>query len=376
MTTLQRAGDVKVPNKSATAPPRAAIVMSLWLRGFLLRLADRLMPAHLSLLEHAHGFAKAHILSAMAELGVADELCDGPRSAEQLAATLGCSSDALHRLLRAAAVFGAVRLDGDGSFRATRFTRVLRSADPSGAAQWCRFIGSAPQQAAWTCLAAAVRTGDSAFLKANGSTMFGWFDAHPDEAANFGTGIGGLTLAEAPAIIAAYDFPDDGTICDVGGGQGVLLAQILKARPRLRGVVVDSAQVLERASTYVRTQGLSDRIALVPGDLREPVAVRADLYLLKWILHDWDDSFCRQIVEAVAAAMPTDARLLLVEGNQPLNEVDPRFSMIDLQMFVVTDGGRERSIGQLKDIVAAGGLVPGKSFRTSTGLVLLEASKA
>jgi hypothetical protein len=374
MATVQEAGDVKPHTRTPKAPPRAAIVVSLWLRGMLLRLADRLLPAHLSLLDHAHGFAKAHILSAMAELGVADELRDGPRSAEQLAAALGCRADPLHRLLRAAAVFGAVRLDRDGCFRATRFTNVLRSGHSSGAAEWCRYIGSASQQAAWARLADGVRTGDSPFLQANGATMFDWLEAHPDEAANFGTGIGGLTLAEAPAIVGAYDFPGDGTICDVGGGQGVLLAQILKARPRLQGVIIDSPAVLESASTYLKAHGLDGRIALVAGDLRA-VEVTADVYLLKWILHDWDDNVCRQIVRSVAAAMPVGARLIVVEGRQPRNVVDPRFSMIDLQMFVVTDGGRERSVEELRDIVASGGLVPGKAFSTSTGLVLLEAAK-
>jgi hypothetical protein len=334
-----------------------------------------MLPTHLSLLEHAHSFGKAHILSTMAELGVADHLKNGPMSADELAAEIGCHGDALHRLLRAAAVFDAVRLNSDGRFQSTRFTGVLRADHPSSAAQWCRYIGSASQQAAWVDLTESVRTGESAFRRVHAKSMFGWFDTHPDEGKNFSAGLGGLTRAEAPAIVSGYPFPQTGVICDVGGGQGVLLAEILKARPQLRGVLVDSAQVLEHARDYLHDQGVEQRVELVPGDLLGQVDARADLYLLKWILHDWDDQTCEKIVRTVAAAMPEGARLVVIEGDQHRNSVDPRFSMIDLQMLAVTEGGRERSSEQLNLLLTVGGLVPGKTHRTSTGLVLVEATK-
>ena len=223
-----------VSKASAKAPPRPAVLVSSALRRFFLRCADRMLPNQLALLDHAHGFAKAHILSTMAELGVADHLADGPRSAEDLAFAIGCRPDALHRLLRAAAVFDAVRLDRAGRFHATRFTDVLRADHPSTAASWCRYIGSASQQSAWADLTESIRTGDSAFRRVHGVSMFEWFDSHPGEGQQFSAGLGGLTRAEAPAVVSAYPFPQTGVICDVGGGQGVLLAEILRARPQLQ----------------------------------------------------------------------------------------------------------------------------------------------
>jgi ubiquinone/menaquinone biosynthesis C-methylase UbiE len=203
--------------------------------------------------------------------------------------------------------------------------------------------------------------------------MFDWFETHPDESHHFSAGIGGLTRTEAPAIVAGYPFPATGTVCDVGGGQGVLLAAILEARPRLRGIIVDHPTVLAQAQIYLQERGLLDRVELVPGDLMTGVAAQADLYLLKWVLHDWDDATGERIVRTVARSMPPGARLLVIEGDLPHNAVDPRFSMIDLQMLVVTEGGRERTSDQLDRLVTAGGLGATTMHRTTTGLVMVEA---
>ena len=363
------------PANPGKAPPRLAVLVAARMRRFFLRCADRMLPTHLSVLEHTHSFAQAHVLSTMAELGIPDHLATGPKTAAELAAGLGCDPEAMHRLLRAAAVFDAVRLDQAGCFTSTRFTRVLESDHPSRAAAWCRYIGSASQQAAWADLTESIRTGDSAFNRVHGASTFDWFDTHPDEGRHFSAGLGGLTLAEAPAIVAAYPWPDSGVICDAGGGNGVLLAQLLKARPRLHGVLVESQGVLDQARPYLASQGVAERIELKPGDLLGRFDARADLYVLKWILHDWDDLTCERIIRSAAATMPSGTRLVVIEGDQEANRVDPRFSMIDLQMLVVTPGGRERSVDQITNLLLTSGLRPGQARRTSTGLVLVEGTK-
>jgi hypothetical protein len=350
-------------------------VVASRLRRLLLRAADRLLPTHLALLEHSHQFAQAHILSTLAELGVADHLGPEPISAAELAPLVGASPEPLHRLLRAAAVFDAVRLTGDGRFRATRFTRVLRSDHSSGAASWCLYIGSRAHQAAWADLTGSVRTGDGAFRRVHGRSMFEWFDAHPEEGTNFSVGIGGLTQVEAPAIVDGYPFPREGLVCDVGGGQGILLAAVLAARPQVRGVLVDTAPVLDGARDYLDARGLASRVTLSVGDLLSGISATADLYLLKWVLHDWDDATCVRILRTLAAAMPAGARVLVVEGELRHAQVDPRFSMIDLQMLVVTEGGRERSAGELSSLLRSAGLLPGEPRRSATDLVLLDAVK-
>jgi hypothetical protein len=122
----------------------------------------------------------------------------------------------------------------------------------------------------------------------------------------------------------------------------------------------------------VQDRGLADRVDLVPGDLMTRVEAHADLYLLKWVLHDWDDAMCERIVRTVARSMPPGARLLVIEGDLPHDAVDPRFAMIDVQMLVVTEGGRERTSEELARLVTAAGLGATTAHRTTTGLVMVE----
>jgi len=360
--------------KRQRVPPRFVVHMTLRLRRCLLGMADRLLPPHIALLEHAHHFTVVHLLSAIAELGVADHLAAGPKTAQQLADLVQGDADALHRVLRAAAAVGIVRLDAAGTFHATQLIMPLRTHDPSAAADWCRYLGSPSVQAAWSDLAHSVRTGDNAFRRINGMDTFRWLDTHPDEGRRFSAGLGGLTRAEAAMIIAAYPFPEQGVICDVAGGAGVLLAEVLRAHPGLRGILVEAPLVLVEARAYLESIGLADRVQLVEGDIFEAIQTTADLYLLKWILHDWDDRTCTVILKHIAAAMSQAARLVVIEGDQAHNHAHARYSMLDVQMLVASEGGRERSADEIAHLLADAGLRPRRRRHTATDLVLVEAT--
>lgn len=362
------------PARRPMVAPKAAVRIAGALRTLLLRMADRAVPSHIAVVELGHRITGAYILSALAELQIADHLVNGPKTAGELAVLVNADADALHRALRAAAVIGIVRLDRHGRFHATRLTAPLRAADPSAAGDWCRFVASASAQAAWADLAHSLRTGGSAFRRVHGVDTFSWFDAHPDEGRRFSAGLAGLTRAEAPMIAATYPFPERGLVCDVAGGTGVLLAEILRTRPGLRGVLIESPLVLQQAGRWLATQGLAHRVELVEGDIFKPLKATADVYLLKWILHDWDDAACTRIVKNVAATMPTGARLVVIEGEQHRNQPHPRFSMIDLQMLTMTEGGRERSSDEMTTILEQAGLRPSGVRHTATDLALLEAT--
>jgi hypothetical protein len=348
--------------------------MSTRVRQLTLGLADRLVPAPIAVLEHAHGFTGVHLLAAIAELGVADQLCEGPKTAEELAPLAGAEIDALHRALRAAATVGLVRIDRSGRYHATRLTTPLRTGHPSAAGDWCRWVGSASVQAAWSDLAETLRTGENGFRRINGLDAFTWFAENPEEGHRFSAGLGGLTRLEAAMIIAAYPFPERGVICDIAGGAGVLLSEILLCRPKLRGMLVETPLVLKEAAAYLESAGVADRVELVEGDFFNPIAAQAHLYLLKWVLHDWDDATCTQILSNVAAAMDAAARLVVIEGDQSRNRAHPRFSMIDLQMLAVTEGGRERSSTELQRLLEGAGLIPSAVRHTATDLALVEAT--
>jgi hypothetical protein len=153
----------------------------------------------------------------------------------------------------------------------------------------------------------------------------------------------------------------------------MLMAEILDARPQLRGVLLESETVLIEAKAFLSERGLLERVELVPSDIFDPLAVTADLYLLKWILHDWNDETCVRLLQGLAATMPSGSRAVVIEGLQSPNHVDPRFSMIDLEMLVVTDGGRERSADQLHGLLQAAGLTPKSHAVTATGTALITA---
>jgi hypothetical protein len=374
----QAAGNAAPARRSprTQVPPRLAVHAAMKLRSVLLRAADRVLPSELAVLEHSAGFTVAYLLGAMVELGVPDELASGPKTAEELAITLHCDADALHRALRMGAVHNLVRLDQSGRFHATRLTRALTSDAAYSSDQWCSFMASKAHQNAWGDLAATLRSGEPAFRRQNGMSVFAWFDANPNEGRAFAAGLSGLTLSEASAIAASYRFPRSGVVCDIAGGAGALLGEVLRRTPRARGILVEAPLVLTEAARYLGSLGLTQRVELRQGDLFGDLRAIADVYLLKWILHDWDDADCVRLLGNVVAAMPGGAKLLVIEGVQERSTAHARFSPIDLQMLVVSDGGRERSIPEIQGLMIKAGLRPTSVRRTPADLALLEAEKA
>jgi hypothetical protein len=197
----------------------------------------------------------------------------------------------------------------------------------------------------------------------HGASVWEWFAANPDEERLFAAAMRSVTEFESPAIAAASLWPERGTICDVAGGAGTLLAAILTEQPELRGVLVEAPGVLAEAETVLSACGVRDRVKLVEGDLLGEVRAQADVYLMKNILHDWDDATSARILETVRATMPGGARLVLVEQLQERDRPHPFTSVADLQMLTQCEDGRERSSRELRDLLAGAGLTPGRVER-------------
>ena len=352
-------------------PPRAAVTVVTALRRTLLRLADRLLPAHLAVWDKSIGVGRTGLLGAFAELGVADALASGPQTAEQLATRLDVDADTLHRVLRAGAVEDVVKMDRRGRFKLTRLSNALRSDHPHSARDWARYIALPSTTAAWADVTESIRTGRSAFPRVHGMSIWTWFEQHPDEERTFAGAMRWLTEEIAPSIAAAYDWPQNGTVCDVAGGVGTLLAGVLRARPDLRGVLVDGSGVLDEADAWLTSQGLRDRVELRPGNIFERVEADADVYLLKDVLHDWDDAACTKIIATVRATMKPGSRLVLVEDLQERNRPSPTASLTDVHMLTQTDDGRQRSADELRALMEAAGLRPG-SVKQTIGPALVE----
>ena len=351
-------------------PPRAAVRAVLAARVLARRAADRVGPRDLSLFDLSFGFATSRALATFAELGVADHL-DRPRTAADLATTLEVDADALHRVLRALALRDVVRLDRHGRFRLTPTGRLLRSDHPRSVRSWVRYVMLDSTQQAWAALTDTVRTGEPSFPRVHGRSVWAHFAAHPEEERLFAHSMRRLTEFDLPAITGGYPWPDRGTVCDVAGGVGTVLAGVLRARPALRGVLVDGAGVLAEADGHLAAAGVRDRVELSEGDIFAGMTATADVYVLKDVLHDWDDARSTAILGTVRAAMRPGSRVVLVETIQERNVPDPIASLADLQMLTQCDGGRQRSVEELHGLLRAAGLQPGDVHRTG-GPALVE----
>ena len=353
-----------------TPPPRAAAA-AVGAHRALLRLAHALLPSQVAVWRLSAGFMTTRVLGALATAGVFDALDDGPARAQELAARLGLDADALHRLLRAAAVDGVVRIDRRGRFRLTRLGRRLRAGDKQSMQAWVRYLHRPATQEAWAGVDRSLRTGEPSFPATHGRSVWEHLAAQPEEEREFAEAMRKLTEMITPFVAGGYPWPERGTVCDVAGGVGTLLAAVLGGRPGLRGVLVDAPGVLEEARAFLSGAGVADRVELREGDIFERIDARADLYLLKDVLHDWDDERAVAILRTVAAAMPAGARVVLVEMLQERDVPDPMASLIDVHMLTQCDGGRQRSVAELQALLRGAGLEPGAVHRTA-GPALVE----
>jgi hypothetical protein len=352
-------------------PPPPAVDAALALRRLLLRAADSLLPPWAAVWDRTMGVGRTQIIGVIAELGVADELGSGALSAADLAKRFDVDADALHRVLRAAAVDGLLRVDRRGRFKLTRLGKTLRSDSPATLRPWARYMALKSSRDAWGDLEESVRTGRAAFGRVHGMSVWDWFAAHPEEERLFAAAMRSITEFDAPALAASDFVPDTGTVCDVAGGAGTLLAEVLAARPELQGVLIEAPGVLAEAEEVLSGRGVRERVKLVEGDLfGELPAVGADLFVLKNILHDWDDATSARILTGVRRAMAPGARLVVIEQIQERNEPHPFASLSDIQMLTQCVDGRERSRDELQALLRGAGFTPGRVQRAGVSALV------
>jgi hypothetical protein len=354
------------------SPPRRAATFGLWLHGALLRAAHAFLPAAPAVWRRTAGFMSTRTLGALAEHGVFDAL-DGRRAtATTLAGELGLHADTLHRLLRGAAVDGFVRVDRRGRFRLTRLGRALRTDAPGSMRPWLLYLNREATQAAWARVGASLVDGEPSFPAVHGQSVWGHFADHPEEEREFAAAMRNLTAMILPFVAASYPWPERGTVCDVAGGVGTLLASVLEARPDLQGVLVDGPGPLAEAPAFLRAAGVDARVELVQGDIFAGFEARTDVYLLKDVLHDWDDERSVAILRTVRDAAPAGARVVLVEMLLDRDGLDPIVAFEDLHMLTQCDGGRQRSGAELQGLLREAGLTP-QAIRRTAGPALVDA---
>ncbi len=286
-----------------------------------------------------------------AKLGIADLLADGPRSSADLACATKAHADALHRILRALASVGIFAEAEDGRFALTPMAESLRSRAPGSLRALAVIRCEEWSWRAWGQLLHSARTGECAFEHVHGMQLFEYLARYPDAGRAFDAAMSSYSAMDDRAIAGAYDFRR-GTIVDVGGGQGSLLAAILRQNSEAHGVLFDLPHVVERAAALIGEAGLSDRCRGVAGDFFDHVPAGGDLYLMKMVIHDWDDERALAILTNCRRAMTANSRRLLLE-NIVLPGNGPAFSkLLDLQMMVLTPGGKERTAAEYQTLLA------------------------
>ena len=316
-------------------------------------------------------------LHAAAVLKIPDALGTATRASADVARDVGAPHDTVHRLLRALVVLEAAT-ETDAGFALTPMGAYLRADAPDSMRNWAVLWGRPSIWSAWGRLADSVRTGETAPQLIAGMGTFEWVAQDPEGADIFNRSMQELTVRVSRAIAQAYDFSALGTVVDVGGGHGALLPAILRANPRLTGLVYDLPQCAAGAAAFLREQGVADRCRFEAGDFFERVPAAADAYLVKSVVHDWDDAKSRALLARCREAMRADSVLLLIEILAPERLTGAPFeSMIvgsDLNMMLMT-GGKERTEAQYRALLESAGLAVARVVPTPGAMSIVEARR-
>lgn len=301
-----------------------------------------------------NGYQVSQALKVAATLGVADQLKGGPKPYGVVAQACGAHPPSLYRLLRALAAVGVFHETDDKEFSLTPMGVCLTSDAPGSRRNYARWIGTPGQWRPWGDLLHSIRSGESAVRFTCGVDAWTYRTQHPEERAVFDAAMTGNSRSEAQAVLEAYDFGRFGCVVDVGGGQGHLLKAILLACPATRGVLFDQPQVTASAGEELASAGLSQRCQVVAGNFFESVPEDGDAYVMKAILHDWEDRAATDILRTCRRAMSAVATLIVIERVVgPPNE-DPEGKFSDLNMMVQY-GALERTRREFQDLLRSGG---------------------
>jgi hypothetical protein len=301
-----------------------------------------------------NGYQVSQALHVVAMLGVADQMKSGPKSYDDLAQVCGAHPRSLYRLLRALAAAGIFQETGEKEFSLTPLGVCLTSDAPGSRHNYARWIGTPGLWRSWGNLLSSIKSGENATQFTFGIDSWIYRDQHPEEQAIFNSAMTGNSRSEARAVIEAYDLSRFDCIVDVGGGHGLLLKEILLAYPAARGILFDQPRVIASADQVPSSAALAQRYRTVAGSFFEAVPHDGDAYIMKAILHDWDDSESIQILQTCRQAMSPTARLLVIERViGPPNE-NPEGKFSDLNMMVQY-GALERTQQEFHDLLQYGG---------------------
>ena len=325
------------------------------------------------LLSMSHGLIIQQALYSAAKLGVADLLKDGPQTSSELAHDLRVNESALYRILRLLASQSVFEETSPRTFANTELSQFLCSGVPGSVRSILIFRGSELFFAPFAEILYTVRTGEPARTKVFGMDGWEYLKQRPEQARIFDDAMTDMSAIVGPMVAVAYDFGRWGSVMDVGGGNGVLLASVLKAHPEMRGVLADVPHVLERAQQRGFLVGeLQARSAMQPCDFFREVPSGCRAYMMKNVIHDWDDEHAEKILTNCRRAVPAGGALLLVEWTLHEGNLHPAGKLLDVVMLVMT-GGKERTAEEYRQLLARSGFRLNQVVPTSSDMSIIEA---
>ena len=311
-------------------------------------------------------------IRAVADLSIADHLAQGSLSAAEIAKREGSAPDTTLRLMRAAVATGLLESESGDRFRATPLLETLRKDDPRTLRPLALALTRPSQWRPWSEFVTAIRRGESQARATLGMTLFEYYQNNPAEAEEFSAAMRSMTSLWGDAIAKVIDTGGVQCAVDVGGANGSLLQFLQEANPALRGIVFDLPNVIEHARAQIARTGFPDRTDVVGGDFFESVP-GGDLYLLKFILHDWSDDESIVILRRCREAMAAGGRIAIIEFD--IDKRNPIGTLTDMCMLALSTG-KERSLEEYDALLAAAGLQRTALRETGTPKIVIEAIRA
>ncbi|HUP40658.1 MAG TPA: methyltransferase [Vicinamibacterales bacterium] len=326
-----------------------------------------------ALIQMLTGAWTTQLVAAVARLGIPDQLATaGPQSSEQLARAVGANAGALYRVMRTLASIGVFADAGRGTYTLTPIGERLRSDHPESMRDFFLAETDDVHRRSWSALVDAIRSGRPQPEAVFGMTVFDYYGKHGEEGQQFGRAMENVSAMSAHGVLANYSFSSARLIVDVGGGNGSFLRAILQQHRQPIGIIVDLPYIENQAVASIEHDGLRDRCRFEAHDIFESITAGGDIYLLRFILHDWNDDESRRILRTVRTAMPPAGRVLIVEMLVPETNEPGFVQFMDINMLVMT-GGRERTATEYGDLCAAAGLRLVRTIGTGTPFFVVEA---
>lgn len=325
------------------------------------------LPPAAVIMQMTMGYMVSQAITVAAKFKLADHLNDGAKTAEQLAELADCHAPSVYRLMRALVSTGVFQQDSENRFSNNPNSDILRSDHPTSLRSMAEMVGNYDHWNSHGNLKHSIKTGEAAFDFTWGMPVFPFYAEHPDCQVVFDAAMSSFTNGISQTVAANYDFSEAKTIADIGGGYGMLVSTILNSHPHLEGILFDQPQVVAGAEA-------ADRLKIVEGDFFSEIPVEADIYLMKHIIHDWNDEQSLTILNNLSKSARSGTKLLLIECVVEEENVPSMSKIMDLNMMVMT-GGKERTAAEYSQLLEKSGFKLNRVIQIPSPVQIVEAIK-